>query len=339
LSRIIGFSHIYAKGFYLENIIYFGSAGTGKTKKVIEKAVEIVGNSENFKELSSKYDNHDDYRDMSKTEFDKKYNIYPLIEFITFHPNYSYQEFIEGIRANAKGGFDVIDGVFKGIAERALKNKDLNYVLIIDEINRGDVASIFGEFFTLIEENRRVGKSGEINISLPYSQNQKLRVPSNLHILATMNIVDKSISLIDVALRRRFEFIELKPDYSILKDLNSIKLSELLEKLNKRITLLKNEHYQLGHSYFLNLKSFEELKKVIITKIVPLLQEYFYEDWKSICAVLNQSYEDGGEILELVEIDENLFLPEFEEFVEHSNRKVFQVNKNFDENAVKKIYN
>jgi 5-methylcytosine-specific restriction protein B len=323
----------------LKNIIYFGSAGTGKTTKAIEEAVKIVGNSGDFKELSTKYDNHDEFENLSKREFDKKQEIYPLIEFITFHPNYSYQEFIEGIRANKNGSFDVVDGIFKKISERALNNQDYDYVLIIDEINRGDVASIFGEFFTLLEENRRVGEDGEINISLPYSINQKLKVSKNLHIIATMNNVDKSISLIDIALRRRFEFIELKPDYTILGKIGKIDLSKLLEKLNKRIVLLKNEHYQLGHSYFLNLESFTELQKVIITKIIPLLQEYFYEDWKSICAVLNQSYENGGEILELVEIDNNLFLPEFEDFIENSNRKVFKVNENFSESAVVEIYN
>jgi 5-methylcytosine-specific restriction protein B len=212
------------------NKIYFGSAGTGKTRKAIQDAVEIVNKGKSFQELLSRYDNHDEHENLSKKEFDEKNKIYPLIEFITFHPNYSYQDFIEGVRVEKGGEFKVQDGVFKKIVNRALENPDYNYVLIIDEINRGDISAIFGEFFTLLEKKKRVGESGEISISLPYSKDKKLQVPKNLYIRATMNTVDKSIALIDIALRRRFEFEELKPDYEILGNLNSIQLGELLKK-------------------------------------------------------------------------------------------------------------
>ena len=343
------------------NKIYFGSAGTGKTREAINQAEKIVNSKleqpKTFKELSTKEKNYISDMEMklfrlettlkkpsentnfiNQTEDLNKLKAYPLIDFVTFHPSYSYQDFIEGIRINDKGGYEIQDGIFKKIVNRALKNPNFNYVLIIDEINRGDISAIFGEFFTLLEDSRRVGEKESIEISLPYSKTEKLKVPKNLYVLATMNTVDKSIALIDIALRRRFEFEEIKPKPELLGKIGTVELSKLLDKINQRISVLKNENYQIGHSYFMNLKNFDDLRQVIISKIIPLLQEYFYDDWKSVCAVLNQSFKKGGEILVKTESSNNLFKDEFSELLEFSNSAIFSVNQNFSEFDVIQIY-
>ena len=159
-----------------------------------------------------------------------------------------------------------------------------------------------------------------------------------------MNTVDKSIALIDVALRRRFEFIECMPKYDLeelQQKVDDVNLSKLLKSINNRIAILKNEHYQIGHSYFLNIAKIEELIEIFKTKIIPLLQEYFYDDWQSICAVLNQSYNnaksDSG-ILISSSINKNVFSDEFEELIEFRNKKIFKVNKDFTNKDLISIY-
>jgi 5-methylcytosine-specific restriction protein B len=382
------------------NSIFYGPAGTGKTRESIKQAVEIVKKSNDSDALNlAKYEtsNYDgiislfnnvsnlpelnitndkllkDIQDLSKSvdnivknkgykgyledlENPKndilKYRLFPLIETVTFHPSYSYQDFVEGITVetnNKNIEYTVKDGIFKKICKRAIDNPNYNYVLIIDEINRGDISSIFGELFTLLEDKKRLGENEELKINLPYSKDnkgnpEKLAVPKNLYILATMNTVDKSIALIDVALRRRFEFIECMPNYD-LEDLqqkiNDVNLSKLLQSINNRIAILKNEHYQIGHSYFLNITKIEELTEIFKTKIIPLLQEYFYDDWQSICAVLNQSYNnaksDSG-ILISSNINKNIFNDEFEELIEFRNKKIFKVNQDFTNKDLIGIY-
>jgi 5-methylcytosine-specific restriction protein B len=389
------------------NKIFFGPAGTGKTREATMEAVKIVSKSskdeKNYEKIeeelksfsetpilninskdimkeikdtpSDKIDGIVDNKYnsvyladlMDSKQFDKikvkekilaykkKYNIYPLIETVTFHPSYSYQDFVEGITVETKETKDgneityiVKDGIFKKICDRAINNKDYNYVLIIDEINRGDISSIFGELFTLIEDDKR---EGALQVNLPYSKDnegnpKKLVVPTNLYILATMNTVDKSIALIDVALRRRFNFIECMPNSGLDEFKNSkqkidIDLSQFLETINKRIRILKNEHYQIGHSYFLKLDNFNDFRKVIITKIIPLLQEYFYDDWKSICAVLNQPYDNpnkGKGILEATDIEDKLFLDDFDDLKEYSEESIFKIRENFEPKDIEEVY-
>jgi len=381
------------------NKIFYGPAGTGKTRRAIEEAVRIVqenndksnlnflefntstykGIIECFKAVSSLPEldiTHkkllDDIHNLDKNvdtiikhrgykgyledlENPKnhilKYRLYPLIETVTFHPSYSYQDFVEGITVETNNEtnnieYNVKDGIFKKICKRAIDNPNYNYVLIIDEINRGDISSIFGELFTLLEDNKRKGKEEELSINLPYSKDekgnpQKLSVPENLYILATMNTVDKSIALIDIALRRRFDFEECMPNANLpeLKEYTDIDLSELLTAINERITILKNENYQIGHSYFLNITNFDELKSVMKKSIVPLLQEYFYDDWKSICAVLNQDYKKPKKgFLITKQSDKSIFKEEFLELTEHSNQKIFKINKDFTEQDIINIY-
>ena len=161
--------------------------------------------------------------------------------------------------------------------------------------------------------------------------------------LVPFNTVDKSIALIDVALRRRFDFEECMPSYTIFPtSYKGVNLSTLLETMNRRITILKNEHYQIGHSYFLDIKNLNDLQKVMVKEIIPLLQEYFYDDWKSICAVLNQSYENpnNNKILIKEEISNKLFKPEYDELITYTNpnKIILKINKNFSEEDIKKVY-
>ena len=128
-----------------------------------------------------------------------------------------------------------------------------------------------------------------------------------------------------------------------LKPINGVDLSKLLETINKRISILKNEHYQIGHSYFLDIKNMSDLQEVMIKKIIPLLQEYFYDDWKSICAVLNQSYESNPKengILLSEKVDKTLFKrPEYDDLLRYTNEIIFKINKEFSEEDIKKVYN
>jgi 5-methylcytosine-specific restriction protein B len=280
-----------------------------------------------------------------------EYRVYPFIETVTFHPSYSYQDFVEGISVETIDKNQIIykakDGIFKKICDRAIANPTYNYVLIIDEINRGDISSIFGELFTLLEDNKRKDENEEMSINLPYSKDDKgnpkrLTVPKNLHIVATMNTVDKSIALIDVALRRRFDFIECMPNYTLeeFKKYKEIDLAKLLQVVNERITILKNEHYQIGHSYFLNIDSREKFVEVMKKSIIPLLQEYFYDDWKSICAVLNQSYNTANDnkMFTVNQKNDKLFKPEFNELLEYQNKKIFRLKETFTIEDIKSIY-
>lgn len=170
-------------------------------------------------------------------------------------------------------------------------------VFIIDEINRGNISSIFGELITLLEPTKRAGAKEALEVTLPYSK-ESFSVPSNLYIVGTMNTADKSLAQVDIALRRRFKFIEMMPDYSVLEfsvkldNDASIEISTLLETINKRIEILYDREHTIGHSFFLPLKeepTFEKLKSIFELDILPLLAEYFFDDWQRIGEVLGDS--------------------------------------------------
>ena len=278
------------------NSILYGPPGTGKTYNSILYSLGIATKNEGI--INRIKNNTETISDEKINEFNdlKKQG---QIEFITFHQSYSYEDFVEGIRPtlatkdsedNKDLKYTIHSGIFKKICERARNDKDKNYVLIIDEINRGNISKIFGELITLLEPSKRLGETEELKIRLPYS-GEEFGVPKNLYILGTMNTADRSIALLDIALRRRFNFIEMPPKYNLLKTINckegEINLQDLLKAINTRIEFLLDKDHLIGHSYFINIKTFEDLKEVFKNSIMPLLQEYFYDDFEKIKFVLN----------------------------------------------------
>ncbi|MGJ0494312.1 McrB family protein [Aliarcobacter cryaerophilus] len=443
------------------NQILYGSPGTGKTYNTINRAIEIID--------SDFYKENRDNREALKEKFEE-YKKAGQIEFITFHQSFSYEEFVEGIKANTTDNqisYDVEDGIFKELSERARdnydsfikdrnnsknstldlekilndfanfveeqdefyfkdkvkiekvyrakngdfkgfstggsvkgqslgksiikrdfenfllgtiesfkdikptyksqssyhgnaiyyfplyekikefyeKNKDdyiqkkediklKNYILIIDEINRGNISKIFGELITLIEPSKRIGANEEIRLKLPYSGDD-FGVPSNLYIIGTMNTADRSIALMDTALRRRFHFEEMMPNSSLLKkfEVDGIKIDNLLETINKRVEYLYDRDHTIGHAYFMSLENLEtkedkkaELENIFRNKIIPLLQEYFYDDWEKVRLVL------GDGFVEKIELKSDIFDEELiknSEYLEEE-KFIYNIKKEFD---------
>jgi len=335
------------------NQILYGPPGTGKTYDTVSKAMKIFNRKTTDNPYSKLKEQFDDFKSKGR------------IEFVTFHQSFSYEDFVEGIRAetNDKGelSYSINDGIFKKISIEALFSKfeevfteseslddlwgeakskniyqnkitadtlfDPNiydhkklilsackiadftvdtgepYVLIIDEINRGNTSRIFGELITLIEDTKRAGTDEAMAALLPYSQ-ETFIVPDNLYIIGTMNTADRSLALIDTALRRRFDFIEMMPKPSLIIGddeqpliIDGIEIQKMLETINNRIEALYDREHTIGHAFFMKLKddsTINHLASIFRNKILPLLEEYFFEDWKKITQVLGNSgiYED-----------------------------------------------
>jgi hypothetical protein len=239
------------------------------------------------------------YRPETKTE--KRY------VFTTFHQSYSYEDFIEGIKPRLSKLEDEIEtqdvdyhienGIFKEIAEKAESHPGKEYAIFIDEINRGNIANIFGELITLIEEDKRIGCNNEIRAVLPYSK-KEFGIPKNLYIIGTMNTADRSVEALDTALRRRFSFVCVQPDPETLSEepfaCIGIELDKMLTAINSRIEKLLDSDYCIGHSYFMAIQNrqapLNELTTIFLNKILPLLQEYFYGDWGKIILVLGKGF-------------------------------------------------
>lgn len=208
-----------------------------------------------------------------------------------------------------------------------------SYIIIIDEINRGNVSKIFGELITLIEPSKRIGAKEELKVILPYS-GKEFGVPKNVYIIGTMNTADRSITSLDTALRRRFEFVEMMPDVSKLSmDCEGINLQELLKAINTRIEYLLDREKTIGHAFFIGVENLNDLKKVFKNKIIPLLQEYFYNDYALIDAVLNKNG-----MLE-ISVENKDYLKNMTEFIE-SDKIVYKFSdsNNWSKDTFIKIY-
>ena len=302
------------------NRIYYGPPGTGKTYLLNEL----------------------------KNEYEGRF------KFVTFHQAYSYEDFVEGIRPHTdKSGsisYDVKPGVFRQICKDAASDSDNRYALFIDEINRGNIDKIFGDLITLIEPDKRLRAEHAMSVTLPYS-NEEFGVPVNLNIYGAMNTADRSIALLDKALRRRFQFHELTPDSSLIKGSDGeghivddeggdIDLRELLDTMNKRIRYLLNRDLMLGHAYLYRVRKFHELKDVFVNQFIPLLQEYFYDDWRRIQLVFRDIDHDEKpvkpQIIKHKEVNSKEILgfghDDFEDGIEYS------IAENITAESIRKIY-
>ncbi|WP_252720849.1 McrB family protein [Acinetobacter variabilis] len=405
------------------NRILFGAAGTGKTFHCINHALSIIENKP--LDVLEQED-----RTVLKTRFDQ-YKEQGQIKFVTFHQSFSYEDFVEGIRAETDEHgsltYNVKSGVFKEICEdaelesevkssktlvpteasinqviesliqkakleeqtfytkrnvefkvtsnasgtlfaqtskdtsislslRHIKNylkfqsknivdnrayewaianslsseiqfEDIDkqikpYVLIVDEINRGNISRIFGELITLIEDSKRQGAEEELSVTLPYSK-EEFSVPSNVYIIGTMNSSDRSLTGLDIALRRRFTFVEMPPKPELLNDIEveGVNIGKLLEVINQRIEVLLDRDHCIGHANFMSLKNqptLEHLASIFTQKIIPQLQEYFFDDWAKINLVF---FNNGMLIADDIFKKNNLFPSNFEEELGYSNEK------------------
>lgn len=360
------YKHIMDYPEIVKNMILYGPPGTGKTYITATYAVLICG-----------WYTLDTLKNMNHSKIMEIYHELEQegrIGFTTFHQSYGYEDFIEGIRpvldkekTDAQNQseeqkseksrnleYTMEAGVFKAFCEKAEKSKK-PYVFIIDEINRGNISRIFGELITLIEESKRKGEADERSVILLYS-GLPFSVPSNVYIIGTMNTADRSIALLDTALRRRFSFVEMMPDTEVLKDIkievpempdtvdkkagkSTIDIQKLLEIINQRIEVLYDREHTIGHAYFCGLKktaTLDGLKNVFKKSVLPLLQEYFFDDYEKIAMVLgdnqkrNRNYkfivEDNGKDIH------TLFGKELEtDMLDMLQRKKYMINeKAFD---------
>lgn len=230
------------------------------------------------------------------------------------------------------------------------KNENLNYVLIIDEINRGNISKIFGELITLIEDDKRSGKSDARELTLPYSK-EPFSVPSNLYLIGTMNTADKSLTQLDLALRRRFEFKEILPNIDVLESANQydFDIVQMLHKINQRIQCLKGKDFQIGHAYFIPLcKKFDDektyvetLQRILTNKILPLLQEYFFSALNHIGLVLNDNnFDESNKRIVVTENQEGELFPFAEKLPKFNPLHSIRLNKDCFNSVerIKQIY-
>lgn len=355
------------------NLILYGPPGTGKTYHTIPRAMSIIdAKSRGLKYWENEYENNKDrVLTLFNAELKKGYitngRKYKTghIAFVTFHQSYGYEEFIEGIKPNITASkavfYEVADGLFKDLCNRAdfdrteQKNKQQgdwqdangdpfvaneNYVFIIDEINRGNVSKIFGELITLIEPTKRLGAEEEMTCILPYSGDD-FGVPKNVYILGTMNTADRSLVQLDAALRRRFAFEEMMPDYAVIKKkvgnegiVEDVDVARLLESINERITALLDREHQIGHSYFMKVGDARDLAEVFKKKIIPLLQEYFFDDYESIQKVLNEPKDSSGNFIK----EGNFIIVKDNPF--ENGKKIYSIKEEMPEKpeAYKRVY-
>ncbi len=415
------------------NLILYGPPGTGKTFSVIERALRLI-------EPSAHYAS----RDAMQRRFRELQNEGRILS-VAFHPNYTYEEFVEGLRPVRSAeqdtgvGFDVVPGPLRLIAAKAsmesehidrhielLKQKcsdvdgapvamrtttgkafSLSYrggrtfrvrpvnldpaapdypvsidairrvhggadyrseynpsyirgvldylyanglsrtasgaafqpcVLIIDEINRGNLAKIFGELITLLEPDKRLGAPEALRLRLPYS-GDLFGLPTSVSVLATMNTADRSIALLDIALRRRFRFEEIAPQAGLLGVVDSVDLRRLLEVINDRLEFQLDRDHRIGHAYFMQVRNLDALVECFRFQIIPLLQEYFFDDWSRVHMVLSTQEGSSPFIRDRLAYGERLF-PGFKADLTQPERTVYEVTpaEAWDAAAFRGIY-
>ena len=328
---------------YDKNLILYGPPGTGKTYNSATYAVAIC-DGKSVNELT-------DYNAVMKRYNELKET--GRIAFTTFHQSYGYEEFIEGIKPVVDDeatdiSYTIESGVFKKFCDVAgtPENMEIDhnvqvwnekpYVFIIDEINRGNISKIFGELITLIESTKRAGMEEAASAILPYS-GKPFSVPSNVYILGTMNTADRSIALMDTALRRRFQFVEMMPDSDVLRKIHADKVEDLdvaavLDKINERITFLYDREHTIGHAFFTGLKddaSLAKLQSIFEKSVIPLLQEYFYEDYQKIQLVLGDNAKSDDSlkfILDEKVVAKNIFKGNAEDVIDLPEKR-YSINK------------
>lgn len=340
-----------------KNLILYGPPGTGKTYNSVIYAVAIC-DGKSVDELTDYDAVMTRYNELKKAG---------RIAFTTFHQSYGYEEFIEGIKPiideNKQDiGYTIEPGVFKkfcdnaksitrtstGIESTVIEENTEPYVFIIDEINRGNISKIFGELITLIESTKRAGMYEAASAILPYSGDE-FSVPSNVYILGTMNTADRSIALMDTALRRRFQFVEMMPDSDVLRKIYADKVEDLdvaamLDKINERIEYLYDREHTIGHAFFTDLKddaTLEKLQSIFEKSVIPLLQEYFYEDYQKIQLVLGDNAKSDDSLKFIIDekvVAKNIFKGNVEDVIDLPEKKYSINSKAFENiNSYKEI--
>lgn len=287
---------------------------------------------------------------LSSSEVERRY------AFVTFHQSFSYEDFIEGIRpayvkeANSID-YSPKDGVFKEICRTAAEHPEKEYAVFIDEINRGNISEIFGELISLIEVDKRKDMENELSATLPYSK-EIFVVPRNLNIFGTMNSADRSVGTIDIALRRRFKFIPMNPDVNVIADeltlnhvnpqnVDGVNVIKLFDTINSRIELLLDRNHMIGQAMFMAVRNADDIIRIIQDKIVPLMEEYFFNDLQKIQMVFND-LDESGELREnAIYMHSILSADSYFDFVGDYlilDKKRYFINPNITVTSIRHIY-